>query len=107
MQRVRAPKPPNPRATHQLVARRQAAGTRSRRDVSAMRMTIAAAITSEEVIRVEDRVISLGDNLGSESYTKEPRKIRLLMAYPSFRVIDRASPPVSPSVVARILTIQN
>src|ERR1700730_16514247 len=32
---------------------------------------------------------------------------RLLMAYPSFRVIDRASPPASPSVVARILTIQN
>src|SRR6202790_3031129 len=74
MQRVRAPKPPNPRATHQLVARRQTARTRSRRDVSAMRMTIAAAITSEEVMRVEDRMISLGDNLGSQSYPKEPEK---------------------------------
>ena len=38
---------------------------------------------------------------------KKPRKIRLLMPYPSFRVIDRASPPVSLSVVARILMIQN
>src|SRR5580704_6999772 len=38
---------------------------------------------------------------------KKPRKIRLLMAYPSFKVIDSASPPVSPTVVARILTIQN
>jgi hypothetical protein len=29
------------------------------------------------------------------------------MAYPSFRVIDSASPPVSPTVVAKILTTQN
>jgi hypothetical protein len=40
-------------------------------------------------------------------HRKNARKIRLLSAYPSFRVIDSASPPVSPSVVARILTTQN
>jgi len=37
---------------------------------------------------------------------KIPIKIRLLVAYPRFMDIETASPPVSPSVVARILMIQ-
>jgi hypothetical protein len=52
-------------------------------------------------------MISVGDNLGGESSQKNPRKIRVASAYPSFKVIDTASPPVSPSVVARIFTAQN
>src|ERR1700733_13300833 len=38
---------------------------------------------------------------------KSAKKMPVLTAYPSFRVIDSASPPVSPSVVAAILMIQN
>jgi hypothetical protein len=38
---------------------------------------------------------------------KNPKKITELTAYPSFIVIDSASPPVSPSVVASTLITQN
>jgi hypothetical protein len=33
--------------------------------------------------------------------------IRLLAAYPSLKLMESVSPPVSPSVVAAIFTIQN
>jgi hypothetical protein len=39
--------------------------------------------------------------------TKMAKKIPVLIAYPRFSVIDKASPPVLPSVVAAILMIQN
>jgi len=38
--------------------------------------------------------------------TKMAKKIAVLIAYPRFRVIDKASPPVSPNVVAAILMTQ-
>src|ERR1700730_9655720 len=38
--------------------------------------------------------------------TKTPINIALLTAYPQFSVMETASPPVSPSVVAIILTTQ-
>src|SRR3984885_10782841 len=38
---------------------------------------------------------------------KNTMKIKVLTAYPSFIVMESASPPVSPSVVAAILMIQN
>src|ERR1700733_16331362 len=56
---------------------------------------------------VEQRMVAFCRHLSGESYAKKPSKITLLTAYPRFSVIDSASPPVSPTVVARILIAQN
>lgn len=43
-------------------------------------------------------------HLRSQRMAKNATKISVLTTYPSFSVMDSASPPVSPTVVAQIFT---